>query len=61
MAKVSYPADVKWAVVKEKLTGELTNQQIMEKYGIKNRSQIETWMRWYRKNELYRFDQPVGK
>lgn len=61
MVKVSYPADVKWAVVKEKLTGELTNQQIMEKYGIKNRSQIETWMRWYRKNELYRFDQPVGK
>lgn len=61
MAKASYTADVKWAVVKDKLAGELTNQEIMEKYGIKNRSQIETWMRWYRKNELYRFDQPVGK
>ena len=33
----------------------------MEKYGIKNHSQIKTWMKWYRNNELYRFDQPVGK
>ena len=61
MARVSYPADVKWAVVKEKLAGELTIQEIMEKYGIKNKSQITTWMKWYQNNELHRFDQPVGK
>lgn len=24
----------------------------MEKYGIKNKSQIETWLRWYRANEF---------
>lgn len=33
----------------------------MEKYGSKNDSQIKTWMKWYRKNEIYRFDQPIGK
>ncbi|MER2108905.1 MAG: transposase [Solibacillus sp.] len=61
MTRVSYPSDVKWTVVKEKLAGELTTKEIMEKYGIKNDSQIKTWMKWYRNNELYRFNQPVGK
>ncbi len=48
-------------VVKEKLCGELTVKEIMKKHGIKNRSQIETWMRWYRANEIYPFNQPIGK
>ncbi|MGE6556762.1 IS3 family transposase [Exiguobacterium artemiae] len=61
MGKNVYSSEVKWAVVKEKLSGELTTKEIMEKYGIKNKSQVETWMRWYRSNELYRFDQPIGK
>lgn len=42
MGKNVYTIEIKWAVVKE----------IMEKYGIKNKSQIETWMRWYRANEI---------
>lgn len=61
MGKNVYSSEVKWAVVKAKLSGELTNQEIMEKYGIKNKSQLKTWMRWYRTNEIYRFDQPIGK
>ncbi|WP_150111991.1 IS3 family transposase [Exiguobacterium antarcticum] len=61
MGKNVYSSEVKWAVVKDKLSGELTTKEIMEKYGIKNKSQVETWMRWYRSNELYRFDQPIGK
>ena len=61
MERREYPAEIKWAVVKEKLAGLLTNNQIMNKYGIKNKSQFNTWMRWYRNNELYRFDQPIGK
>lgn len=56
-----YSSEVKWAVVKEKLSGELTTKEIIEKYGIKKKSQVETWMRWYRSNELYRLDQPIGK
>lgn len=39
----------------------MTTKEIMEKYKVKNKSQISTWMRWYKNNELYRFDQPVGK
>lgn len=61
MGKNVYSSEVKWAVVKEKLSGKLTTKQIMEKYDIKNKSQVETWMRWYKNNEIYRFDQPIGK
>ncbi|MCB4951683.1 IS3 family transposase, partial [Streptococcus mutans] len=32
-----------------------------ETLGIKNDSQIYTWMRWHKNEELYRFHQPVGK
>ncbi|NEY19477.1 hypothetical protein G4D61_05780 [Bacillus ginsengihumi] len=39
----------------------MTNKEIMEKYGIRNTSQIKTWMKWYRDGEIYRFDQPIGK
>lgn len=61
MAKNMYSNEVKWAVVKDKLSGKLTTKEIMEKHSIKNKSQVETWMRWYRNNEIYRFDQPIGK
>ncbi|MCS1350520.1 IS3 family transposase [Mechercharimyces sp. CAU 1602] len=43
------------------MNGQFTNQEIMEKYGIKNVSQIKTWMKWYRENQIHRFDQPIGK
>lgn len=61
MTRVSYSSDIKWSVIKDKLAGKLTTKEILEKYNIKHRSQINTWMRWYKNNELYRFDQPVGK
>ncbi|PAF19942.1 hypothetical protein [Terribacillus saccharophilus] len=56
-----YSAETKWAVVKDKLSGQFTNQQIMEKYNIKNVFQIKTWIKWYQKNQLHRFNQPIGK
>jgi transposase len=61
MGKNVYSKEVKWQVVKDKMSGQLTNQEIMEKYGIKNVSQIKTWMKWYRENQVHRFDQPIGK
>jgi transposase len=61
MGKNVYTSDTKWAVVKDKLEGKLTTREIMDKYGIKNKSQIKTWMRWYKNGEIYRFDQPIGK
>ncbi|HDR8111831.1 TPA: IS3 family transposase, partial [Bacillus cereus] len=38
-----------------------SNRTIMEKLGIKNISQIKTWMKWYPTGQTYRFQQPVGK
>ncbi len=59
--KTVYTKEIKWAVVRDKLEGKLTTREIMNKYKIKNKTQIETWMRWYKNGELYRFDQPIGK
>lgn len=28
---------------------------------MKNVSQIKTLMKWYRENQVHRFDQPIGK
>jgi transposase-like protein len=61
VGKNVYSGETKWAVVRDKIEGKLTNKEIMEKYGIKNTSQIKTWMKWYRDSEIYRFDQPIGK
>lgn len=59
-SRVHYPAEIKWKVVEMKNDG-YTNKFIMEELGIKDKSQIKTWMRWYRNNETHRFEQPVGK
>ena len=61
MGKNVYTSEIKWAAVRDKLEGKLTTREIMEKYDIKNKSQVETWVRWYKKGEIYRFDQPIGK
>ena len=52
--------EVKWKVIEMKKDG-YSNRTIMEKLGIKNVSQIKTWMKWYRTDQTYRFQQPVGK
>lgn len=53
--------ELKWAVVRNKMTDEQTNKEIMDKYGIKSVSQIKTWMKWYRENQIHHSDQPIGK
>lgn len=58
--RVHYPSEIKWKAVNMRLEGH-TKKHVMKTLGIKNDSQIETWMRWYRANQTYRFDQPVGK
>ena len=45
--RVAYPLEVKQAVITMKLEGKST-KEIMEKLSIKNKTQIETWWRWYR-------------
>lgn len=58
--KVHYPPEVKWKAVNMKLAGH-SACEIMKVLGIKNESQIWTWIRWYRNSETHRFHQPVGK
>ncbi|WP_144473336.1 IS3 family transposase [Bacillus pumilus] len=58
--RVSYPISVKEEAVQMRLAGIPTNE-IMDKLGIKNRTQVKTWMKWYREGEIHRFHQPVGK
>lgn len=36
-------------------------KEVMEQLGIRNKTQLKTWMRWYRKGERHRLEQPVGK
>ncbi|MBT2583104.1 hypothetical protein [Planococcus sp. ISL-109] len=47
MGKNVYSSETKWAVMKGKMRGKLTTKEILEKYGNKNKTQIETWMKWY--------------
>jgi transposase-like protein len=58
--RVHYPEEIKWEVIKLKEAGK-TNKEIMEQLGIKNKTQIKTWMRWYKTGQTYRFSQQVGK
>ena len=60
MVKKAYSVETKLACIEMKKVGK-SNKVIMETLGIKNVSQVKTWWRWYRKDELHRFHQPVGK
>jgi len=58
--KRTYSYEVKIKAIKMKLVGG-PNEVIMAKLGIKNKTQIETWVRWYQKGEAHRLQQPIGK
>jgi transposase-like protein len=58
--RVHYAEEIKWEAIKMKQAGK-TNQEIMDQLGIKNKTQIKTWMRWYKDGQTYRFSQQVGK
>lgn len=60
MVKKAYSLETKLVCIEKKNAGK-SNKVIMETLGIKNVSQIYTWMRWYEKDELHRFHQPLGK
>lgn len=60
MVKKAYSVETKLGCIEMKKAGK-SNKVIMETLGIKNDSQIYTWMRWHKNEELYHFHQPVGK
>ncbi|MDS4443116.1 IS3 family transposase [Streptococcus pneumoniae] len=58
--RVAYSADTKNKAVEMKLQGYST-KQVMQELNIKNKTQVETWFRWYKNGETHRFHQQVGK
>ena len=59
MKRVSYSVETKYKTVEMK--AGFSTKEIMEELNIRNRTQVETWWRWYRNGESYRFSQHVGK
>ncbi|MEC3621407.1 helix-turn-helix domain-containing protein [Bacillus subtilis] len=45
--RVSYPVEVKQKAVEMRLAG-VPMKEIMEKLKIKNKTQIQTWVRWHK-------------
>ncbi|MCM3781412.1 IS3 family transposase [Neobacillus mesonae] len=58
--RVSYPVEVKMKAIEMRLAG-ISVKEVMEQLGIRNKTQVKTWMKWYRNDELNRLEQPVGK
>ncbi|MGO0062169.1 IS3 family transposase [Brevibacillus fluminis] len=58
--RVSYPVETKMKAIEMKVAG-IPVKEIMEQLNIRNKTQVETWMRWYRNGEVNRLEQPVGK
>lgn len=36
-------------------------KQVLNELTVRHRTQVETWMRWYKNEEMHRLKQPVGK
>lgn len=58
--RVSYPVEIKMKAIEMRNAG-ISVKKVMEQLNIRNKTQVETWMRWYRSGELNRLEQPVGK
>ncbi|MFC3526024.1 IS3 family transposase [Marinococcus halophilus] len=56
-----YPEEVKREVIRLKLEEQTSNEELMKQFGIKNKSQIKTWVRWYKQGASHRLAQPPGK
>ncbi|TKH40080.1 hypothetical protein C1I59_00980 [Paenibacillus polymyxa] len=58
--RVSYPLEIMMKAIEMRLAG-VPVKEVMEQLVIRNKTQLKTWMRWYRKGEVHRLEQPVGK
>ncbi len=54
--RAAYSVNTKNKAVEMKLQGYSTKQVMLE-VNIKNKTQVETWYRWYKNRETYRFHQ----
>ncbi|MDL2212032.1 hypothetical protein LJB88_04060 [Erysipelotrichaceae bacterium OttesenSCG-928-M19] len=60
MKRIMYDPHIKWKAIELKKKGIKTND-IMSMLNIKNKTQVETWWKWYRDGQTHRFEQPLGK
>lgn len=58
--RVSYPAEVKMKAIEMRLA-KVPVKEVMDQLNIRNKTQLKTWMRWYRNGEIHRLHQPIGK
>ncbi len=58
--ELSYPVEAKQKAVEMRLAG-VPMKEIMQELNIKNKTQVQTWVRWYKAGDTHRFEQPVGK
>ncbi|OAL88742.1 transposase [Bacillus velezensis] len=58
--RVSYPVEVKQKAVEMRLAG-VPMKEILQELNIKNKTQVQIWVRWYKAGDTHRFEQPVGK
>lgn len=58
--RVSYPAEVKMKEIEMRLA-KVPVKEVMDQLNIRNKTQLKTWMRWYRNGEIHRLHQPIGK
>lgn len=58
--RVSYPIEVKQKAVEMRLAG-VPMKEIMQELNIKNKTQVQTWVRWHKAGDTHRFEQPVDK
>ena len=58
--RVSYPVEIKLKAIEMRIAG-VSVQEVMEQLNIRNKTQVETWLRWHRNGEIHRLEQPVGK
>ncbi|MDH6599150.1 transposase-like protein [Bacillus aerius] len=58
--RVSYPVEIKQKAVEMRLAG-VPMKEIMQELNIKNKTQVQTWVRWHKTGDTHRFEQPVGK
>ncbi|MGE7875722.1 IS3 family transposase, partial [Bacillus paramycoides] len=58
--RVSYPVEVKMKAIEMRLA-KVPVKEVLEELNIRNKTQLKTWMQWYRNGEIHRLHQPVGK
>lgn len=58
--KTRYSIETKLRAIELKQQGYST-AVIMKELGIKNKTQVQTWLRWATNGELHRIHQPIGK